>query len=89
MTVQDTPVPVRSLEARYYTDPGIFTCEREGLLARTWHFAGHEAQVREAGDYFTFELAGESLFCIRGRDGALRTFYNVCQHRAHQLMQMT
>jgi DNA-binding MurR/RpiR family transcriptional regulator len=30
--------------------------------------------------------AGESLFCIRGRDGEIRTFYNVCQHRAHQLV---
>jgi phenylpropionate dioxygenase-like ring-hydroxylating dioxygenase large terminal subunit len=34
-----------------------------------------------------FEVAGESLFCIRGRDGVIRTFYNVCQHRAHQLLQ--
>jgi phenylpropionate dioxygenase-like ring-hydroxylating dioxygenase large terminal subunit len=30
---------------------------------------------------------GESLFCIRGRDGVIRTFYNVCQHRAHQLVR--
>ena len=39
------------------------------------------------GDYFAFEMAGESLFCIKGRDdGIIRTFYNVCQHRAHQLV---
>ncbi|MBZ0123434.1 MAG: aromatic ring-hydroxylating dioxygenase subunit alpha [Roseovarius sp.] len=87
MSVQDTPRPVHSLEARYYTDPAIFERERSGLLARCWHYAGHESQVREAGDYFAFDLAGESLFCIRGRDGELRTFYNVCQHRAHQLVE--
>ena len=79
--------PVRSLEARYYTDPQIFEIEREGVLARTWQFAGHASQLSNGGDYFTFDLAGESLFCIRGRDGEIRTFYNVCQHRAHQLVQ--
>ncbi|MBK0398299.1 aromatic ring-hydroxylating dioxygenase subunit alpha [Limibaculum sp. M0105] len=87
MTVQDTPQLVHSLEARYYTDPVIFERERRGLLARTWQYAGHESQVRNTGDYFSFEIAGESLFCIRGRDGELRSFYNVCQHRAHQLVE--
>ncbi len=78
--------PIRSLAARYYTDPAIFEQEKSGLLARTWQFAGHASQLENVGDYFTFELAGESLFCIRGRDGRIRTFYNVCQHRAHQLV---
>ncbi|WP_170440440.1 aromatic ring-hydroxylating oxygenase subunit alpha [Ruegeria arenilitoris] len=76
----------RSLEARYYTDPAIFEQEKQGLLARTWQFAGHVAQVREPGDYFAFEIAGQNLFCIRGRDGEIRTFYNVCQHRAHEVV---
>ena len=74
-----------SLEARYYTDATIFEVERTGLLARTWQFAGHSSQLENPGDYFAFEMAGESLFCIKGRDGQIRTFYNVCQHRAHQL----
>ncbi|WP_170365038.1 aromatic ring-hydroxylating oxygenase subunit alpha [Ruegeria arenilitoris] len=76
----------RSLEARYYIDPAIFEEEKQGLLARTWQFAGHVAQVREPGDYFAFEIAGQNLFCIRGRDGEIRTFYNVCQHRAHEMV---
>ncbi|QFT99907.1 3-phenylpropionate/cinnamic acid dioxygenase subunit alpha (plasmid) [Roseovarius sp. THAF8] len=75
-----------SLEARYYTDPAIFEAERTGLLSRTWQFAGHGSQLENPGDYFAFEMAGESLFCIKGRDGEIRTFYNVCQHRAHQLV---
>ncbi len=87
MTGQDPPAPVRSLDARYYTDPAIFEKEREGLFSRTWQFAGHESQARNPGDYFTFEIAGESLFCIRGQDGILRAFYNVCQHRAHRLVE--
>lgn len=77
----------RTLDPQFYTDPDIFARECAGLLAKTWQFAGHESEVPEPGDYFTFEVAGESLFCIRGRDGELRAFYNVCQHRAHQLVE--
>ena len=81
-----TSPPTLSLAAKYYTDPEVFKLETNGLLARTWQFAGHASQLKETGDYFTFEMAGESLFCIKGRDGEIRTFYNVCQHRAHQLV---
>ncbi len=79
-------IPARAMEARYYTDPAIFAAECDGLLSRTWQFAGHASLVDKPGDYFTFEIAGESLFAIRGRDQGLRAFYNVCQHRAHQLV---
>ncbi len=81
-----TSNPTRSLAAKYYTDPEVFKIETNGLLTRTWQFAGHASQLKETGDYFTFDMAGESLFCIKGRDGEIRTFYNVCQHRAHQLV---
>ena len=81
-----TSTPTLSLAAKYYTDPEVFKLETNGLLARTWQFAGHASQLKESGDYFTFDMAGESLFCIKGRDGEIRTFYNVCQHRAHQLV---
>ena len=79
--------PIRSLAARYYTDPEVFKIEQAGLLAQTWQFACHVSDLQNVGDYFAFELAGESLFAIRGREGVIRTFYNVCQHRAHQLVE--
>ncbi|MEM9343290.1 MAG: aromatic ring-hydroxylating dioxygenase subunit alpha [Pseudomonadota bacterium] len=79
--------PIRSLAARYYTDPEVFRLETDGLLARTWQFGCHASDIPNSGDFATFEIAGESLFAIRGRDGAVRVFYNVCQHRAHQLVQ--
>ena len=81
--------PVRSLAARYYTDPQVFRLESEGLLARTWQFACHASELPGTGAYVTFEIAGESLFAIRGRDDKIRVFYNVCQHRAHQLVSGT
>ncbi len=47
------------------------------------------SQVANPGDYFAFEIAGQNLFCIHGRDGEIRSFYNVCQHRAHELVSGT
>ena len=68
------PAPVtRALEARYYIDPALFQREQQGLFARTWQFAGHVSEIPDRGDYFTFEVAGESLFCIRGKEGTPRT----------------
>ena len=76
-----------SLDAKYYTDPQIFKLEQNGLFARTWQFAGHSSELKEPGDYFTFTIAGESLFCVKTRDNDVKAYYNVCQHRAHQLVQ--
>ncbi len=81
--------PVRTLAARYYTDPDVFAAEQAGLLARTWQFGCHASDLAEPGAYATFEIAGESLFAVRGQDDKIRVFYNVCQHRAHQLVQGT
>ena len=81
-----TDALVHSLEPRYYTDPDIFDREVSELLSRTWQFAGHANEIPNPGDYFTFQVAGENLFCIRGQDNIIRTFYNVCQHRAHELV---
>ena len=79
--------PARPLASRYYTDPVVFEKERAGLFSQTWHFAGHASRLENPGDYFSFEISGECLFCVKGRDGIVRSFYNVCQHRAHQIVR--
>ncbi|NKB60902.1 MAG: Rieske 2Fe-2S domain-containing protein [Gammaproteobacteria bacterium] len=78
--------PVLSLAARYYTDPMIFEKEKQGILAKTWQLAGHISQLEKPGDYFTFEIAGESLFAVLTRNQEVKAYYNVCQHRAHELV---
>ena len=79
--------PLRSLEGRFYTDPAIYERECQTTLAKTWQYAGHVSQLKKAGDYFTFSIAGEDLFCIRTKESEINCFYNVCQHRAHQLLK--
>jgi len=76
----------RALPARYYTDPEVFARARERLFFRTWQFACHQSRIPKPGDYHAFSILDQDLFVIRGNDGAIRGFYNVCQHRAHQLV---
>ena len=82
----DTSTLIHTLDARYYTHKDFFKKERNGVLTQTWQYAGHVSQLKEVGDYFTFRIAGENLFCIRLKDGSIRAYYNVCQHRAHELV---
>lgn len=71
-----------TLHAALYTDSKVFSAEKEKIFSRTWQVIGHASQVANIGDYFTTELVGEPLVCVRGADGTLRGFYNVCRHRA-------
>ena len=80
-------LPLRALSARYYTEPEVYARARDRLFHTSWQFACHASRVPEAGDYFAFSVMDQDLFVIRGRDGAVRCFYNVCQHRGHLLVE--
>ncbi len=81
--------PARSytLPAGYYTDPAVYAHEKEAIFYRTWHYVGHLAHFETPGDYIAVRIADQGIFVMRGKDGELRGFYNVCQHRAHELLQ--
>jgi len=71
-----------TLPSHLYTEPDAFAAEKERIFVRSWQVVGHRDQVANAGDYFTTELVGEPLLIVRGTEGRLRAFYNVCRHRA-------
>ncbi|HKH98684.1 MAG TPA: aromatic ring-hydroxylating dioxygenase subunit alpha [Candidatus Sulfotelmatobacter sp.] len=71
-----------TLPASLYTDASVFAAEKEKIFCRTWQVVGRTDQVANPGDYFTTDLVGEPLLFVRGLDGKLRGFYNVCRHRA-------
>jgi choline monooxygenase len=71
-----------TLPANLYFDAAVFAAEKEMIFGRTWQVVGHRDQVTNVGDYFTTELGDEPLLLVRGTDGKLRGFYNVCRHRA-------
>ncbi len=80
--------PLRSptLPSRYYTDEGLHRRELTHIFQRCWTWVGHLSDVPEPGDYFTDELAGQPIVVVRGVDGVVRAFFNVCQHRGHLLL---
>jgi choline monooxygenase len=69
----------------WYTDAGFATREAEQIFARSWQVVGRVEQVRNPGDYITASIAGEPVLVVRGEDGVLRAFSNVCRHRAAPL----
>ncbi len=77
--------PSYSLPKSFYTAPEVFAAEKERIFYRSWVCIGLLEDAREPGEYFTAAVADQDILVIRGRDGELRAFYNVCQHRAHQL----
>lgn len=81
--------PISALPAGVYTDPAIHARLGERLLARSWHYVCHRTNALETGDYYAFTLLGQDLLVARGRDGRLRGFFNVCQHRGHPLVEGT
>ena len=72
-----------------YHDPEFFELEKEVIFRRQWLLVGHASHVSEPGDYLARDLVGERVFVIRGRDGVLRAFDNVCRHRASPVVTGT
>ena len=77
----------RNLAPGYYVDPEIYRGEREAIFARHWHMVGPVAEVAEPGQYVAVEIANWKLFVLRGQDGVLRAFHNVCRHRGARLLE--
>ncbi len=80
------PLDARTLPARYYVDPGHFIAERERFFGRMWACVGRAEEIPGPGDAVLREVAGESLIVVRGEDGAIRAFFNVCRHRGTRLL---
>jgi len=77
--------PGMSLEQPFYTDRAIFERDLERIVTRQWLFVDHVSAIPEAGDYLLYEVAGESIILIRGKDGQINAFYNVCRHRGSRI----
>ena len=75
-----------TLPVRLYADPAAHARERDAVFGRTWLFMGHEGEARAPGDWLAADIAGHRLVMVRGADGVLRAFHNVCRHRAGPLV---
>jgi choline monooxygenase len=75
-----------TIPAPWYTDARIAQLELQNVFSRTWQTVGRTAQVEKPGQYVTATVAREPIVAVRGSDGKLRAFYNVCRHHAMTVM---
>ena len=73
------------LPAAAYLDDAVLAWERTHLFADAWVCAGRAADLAAVGARRAVEVGDDAVLLVRGDDGVLRGFFNVCQHRAHEL----
>jgi Rieske 2Fe-2S family protein len=81
--VESSLIP--TLAGRYYTDPEVFAAEQREVFEKMWFCAVRSSDLARWGQWQQVEVGRESLLVIRGRDGQLRAFLNVCRHRGAKL----
>jgi phenylpropionate dioxygenase-like ring-hydroxylating dioxygenase large terminal subunit len=90
MTATTLPVPKvwdrRGLPGWTYHSPAFFALERDHLFLTHWQIAGHVSDVPAAGDWLSFDLLGERAVVMRGADGVVRAFHNLCRHRGARVV---
>jgi Rieske 2Fe-2S family protein len=69
-----------------YADPDIYALEQERIFERSWFCIGREEEAPDAGDYLVRDVGRETILAMRGKDGRLRAFYDVCRHRGSVLL---
>jgi glycine betaine catabolism A len=77
------------LPLRETITPETFEREREKIFKKSWLMIGHVADLPEPGSYLVRELpvVNTSLIVVRGRDGLIRSFHNICRHRGNKLIR--
>lgn len=89
-TYRNTRLPVEramTLIPDAYRSEEFYRLEQERVWAGGWVVVGYTSQVREPGQIFTCEVAGQSLIVTRDKLGQLRAFHNVCRHRGSLLIK--
>lgn len=76
-----------TLPSRYYYDPDIHRRELAGIFHRSWCYAGHAGELASPGDYRVDQVADQCIFVVRVDADRIKAYYNVCQHRGHQLLR--
>jgi choline monooxygenase len=71
-----------TIPASWYTSRRVAGLEGRAIFAKTWQMIGRVEQVARPGQFVTASVAGEPVVAVRGADGVLRAFYNICRHHA-------
>src|SRR5918996_2224774 len=76
-----------SLPWNWYSDPAVYRLEQERIFRRAWQYVAHAALLPEPGSFLARRAGDVPVLVVRGRDGELRAFLNVCRHRGSLLVE--
>jgi len=74
-----------ALPGEVYRDPDVYEQEIRAIFLKSWLYAGHQSQIPQKGDYFLYEIAGESVIVVRDGEGQINALLNVCRHRGSRI----
>lgn len=83
------PLDELSLPGWLYWHEGFLAAEKRAFLRSAPQVVCHESEIAAAGEWRTLDYLGESVVVIRGDDGEVRAFANVCRHRGSRLVDGT
>jgi Rieske 2Fe-2S family protein len=86
-TLLDSRQPNHGLPRPFYHDELLYQTEMEAIWRQGWLFAGHSCQVPNSGDYFLYNIEGDSVIIVRGDNGEIHALFNVCRHRGSVICQ--
>ncbi len=69
-----------------YVSAEFFDSEVKKIFRATWMLAGFAHEISDAGDSLPVTIGGIPMILVRGRDGEVRAFHNVCVHRGMPLI---
>ncbi|MDQ2064770.1 aromatic ring-hydroxylating dioxygenase subunit alpha [Xinfangfangia sp. CPCC 101601] len=72
-----------------YRSQAMFELERDNVFLNHWQVAGHVSDIPAAGDWLAFDLFDERAVIMRGQDGIVRAFHNLCRHRGARVVDGT
>ncbi|WP_274627337.1 aromatic ring-hydroxylating oxygenase subunit alpha [Arvimicrobium flavum] len=72
-----------------YHSPALLELEKEHVFRNHWQIVGHVSDLPNAGDYLAMDVVGERALVVRGKDGQIRAFHNLCRHRGSRVVADT
>jgi Rieske 2Fe-2S family protein len=76
-----------TLPGPVFSDPSVYAEERRRLFLPAWHCVAREDDFPGPGDFRAFDVLDSGVVVLRGSDGRLRAFHNVCRHRGTRLVE--
>ncbi|MAX31577.1 MAG: Rieske (2Fe-2S) protein [Halomonadaceae bacterium] len=74
-----------SLPQPFYNDERLFQLDMQEIFEKEWLFAGMTCEIPNKGNYMTLEVGDNPVVIVRGNNGEVHAFHNVCRHRGSRL----